>query len=185
MKGIFGFSKTFAALREGLEWQSLSLAGCPPLPTPVYGSRYLPDDFDLPALKEIMEGGVFVIEERCAEVDDEGHIPGTLWAQPPGEQGISRAKGHALDATSREGYVLFDQNGHVIPARKKKPKSKTAMKRLYDVEEAAIYLGRTVWAVREMMYRGKLPYVEDGRRKLFDVRDLDEWIERNKTRSVC
>jgi len=29
-------------------------------------------------------------------------------------------------------------------------------KRLYSIEEAAIYLGRTVWAVREMLWAKKL-----------------------------
>jgi excisionase family DNA binding protein len=57
-------------------------------------------------------------------------------------------------------------------------------KRLYSVEEAAIYLGRTTGAVREMLWAGKLPYVRDGRRILLDVRDMDAWIEKSKTRST-
>lgn len=57
-------------------------------------------------------------------------------------------------------------------------------KRLYSVEEAGIYLGRTAWAVREMIYAGKLPCIKDGRRVLLDVRDLDTWIDRNKTQYV-
>jgi excisionase family DNA binding protein len=54
-------------------------------------------------------------------------------------------------------------------------------KRLYNVKEAAKYLGRSVWAIREMYYAGKIPCVRDGRRMLFDIVDLDEWIEKNKT----
>jgi len=53
-------------------------------------------------------------------------------------------------------------------------------KRLYSVEEAGVYLGRTTWAVREMIYAGKLPCVKDGRRVLLDIKDLDIWIDRNK-----
>jgi excisionase family DNA binding protein len=53
-------------------------------------------------------------------------------------------------------------------------------KRLYSVKEAAIYLGRTEWAVREMYYKGKIPCVRDGSRVLFDIRDLDAWIEKSK-----
>jgi excisionase family DNA binding protein len=53
-------------------------------------------------------------------------------------------------------------------------------KRLYSVPEAALYLGRTVCAVREMLWSGKLPCVKDGRRVLLDVRDMDAWIEKNK-----
>ena len=55
-------------------------------------------------------------------------------------------------------------------------------KRLYSIKEAAVYLGRSEWAVREMIWAGKLPYVKDGKRILLDIRDMDEWIEQNKTR---
>ncbi len=55
-------------------------------------------------------------------------------------------------------------------------------KRLYSVKEAAKYLGRTVWAVREMLWAGKMPYVKDGRRILIDIHDMDEWIEKSKTK---
>jgi excisionase family DNA binding protein len=53
-------------------------------------------------------------------------------------------------------------------------------KRLYSIPEAGQYLGRTVWAIREMVWRGKLPAVRDGRRVLLDVKDLDQWVEVNK-----
>jgi excisionase family DNA binding protein len=55
-------------------------------------------------------------------------------------------------------------------------------KRLYSVPEAAFYLGRTVDALREIIYAGKLPFIKDGRRVLLDVKDLDAYVERNKTR---
>lgn len=57
-------------------------------------------------------------------------------------------------------------------------------KRLYNVKEAAKYLGRTVWAVREMYYAGKIACIRDGRRMLFDILDLDAWIEKNKSKLV-
>jgi excisionase family DNA binding protein len=53
-------------------------------------------------------------------------------------------------------------------------------KRLYSVPEAAVYLGRTVWGVREMVWGGKLPCIRDGRRVLLDIRDMNKWIEQNK-----
>lgn len=53
-------------------------------------------------------------------------------------------------------------------------------KRLYSVKEAAIYLGRTAWALREMLWAGKIPYIRDGRRILLDIRDMDNWIEKHK-----
>ena len=61
------------------------------------------------------------------------------------------------------------------------PASLKPLKRLYNIEEAAVYLGRTACAVREMMWAGKLPYVKDGRRVHIDIRDMDVWIERSKT----
>ncbi len=54
-------------------------------------------------------------------------------------------------------------------------------KRLLNEKEAAQYLGRSVWGIREMRYAGKLPFVKDGKRVLFDVLDLNAWIEKNKT----
>jgi excisionase family DNA binding protein len=53
-------------------------------------------------------------------------------------------------------------------------------KRLYDLKEASLYMGRTVCALREMIWAGKLPVVKDGRRVLLDVYDMDRWIERSK-----
>jgi excisionase family DNA binding protein len=64
-----------------------------------------------------------------------------------------------------------------IPNPSQKPN-----KRLYSIPEAGQYLGRTVWAVREMVYAGKIPFIRDGRRMLLDIYDMDLWIEENRTR---
>ena len=53
-------------------------------------------------------------------------------------------------------------------------------KRIYDAKEAAKYLGRSVGALREMYYKGKLPFIKDGSRTLFDISDLDAWIDKTK-----
>ncbi len=53
-------------------------------------------------------------------------------------------------------------------------------KRLYSIPEAAAYLGRSVWSMREMVWAGKLPAVRDGRRIFVDLEDMNTWIERNK-----
>lgn len=55
-------------------------------------------------------------------------------------------------------------------------------KRLYNIKESAVYLGRSVWAVREMLWAGKMPYVKDGKRILLDIQDMNNWIDRSKTR---
>ena len=53
-------------------------------------------------------------------------------------------------------------------------------KRLYNLKEAAEYLGRSEWSMRELQWKGALPVVRDGRRIYFDVKDLDRYIESNK-----
>ena len=53
-------------------------------------------------------------------------------------------------------------------------------KRLYTVKKAAVYLGRTDWGVRGLIWRGRLPEVRDGRKIYIDIKDLDRYIERNK-----
>jgi excisionase family DNA binding protein len=56
--------------------------------------------------------------------------------------------------------------------------------RLLTVEQAAVYIGRTKDAIQHMLASAKLPTVRSDRRVFIDVRDLDTWIEENKTRGV-
>jgi excisionase family DNA binding protein len=55
-------------------------------------------------------------------------------------------------------------------------------KRLYTLKEAARYLGRSVWGLRELIWAGKIPVVRGERsRKIFlDIEDLDDFICRHK-----
>lgn len=53
-------------------------------------------------------------------------------------------------------------------------------KRLYSVPEAAVYLGVSVDGIRYMIAIGRLAAVRHGRRVLVDIKDMDEFIERNK-----
>ena len=53
-------------------------------------------------------------------------------------------------------------------------------KRLYSMEEAALYLGRSPWTVAEMTRTGAIPFIQHGKRKFLDLHDLDRWIETNK-----
>lgn len=56
-------------------------------------------------------------------------------------------------------------------------------KRLYSIPEAATYLGRSVWSVRELIWNGNLPSVRMGRRVHLDIIDLDRWIDGNKVKN--
>ncbi len=53
-------------------------------------------------------------------------------------------------------------------------------RRLYALKEAAQYLGRPVWGVRELIWSGQLPVVRSGRKQYVDMRDMDSFIEKNK-----
>jgi len=58
---------------------------------------------------------------------------------------------------------------------------KRLAKRLYTIKEAAEYLGRSTWSMRELVWAGKIPFIKDGRKFYFDIKDLDEYIEKNKS----
>ena len=48
---------------------------------------------------------------------------------------------------------------------------------MLTIPEAAIYLGATNWFVEEACRAGELPSRILGRRRVLDVRDLDNWID--------
>lgn len=54
-------------------------------------------------------------------------------------------------------------------------------KRLYTLKEAALYLGRSVDALREVIWARKLPIVRDGRKIWVDIRDLETFVARHKS----
>jgi excisionase family DNA binding protein len=43
-----------------------------------------------------------------------------------------------------------------------------------------MYLGRSTWSMRRLIWAGELPAVRAGRRVHVDVNDMDAFIERNK-----
>jgi excisionase family DNA binding protein len=55
-------------------------------------------------------------------------------------------------------------------------------KRLLRLPEAATYLALAKWTVRQMALRGELKYIRrtEGGPLLFDIADLDAWIEQQK-----
>jgi excisionase family DNA binding protein len=58
-------------------------------------------------------------------------------------------------------------------------------KRLFTLKEAAEYMGRSEWGMRDLIWKGDIPIIrQSGCRKIFiDIVDLDEFIERNK--KIC
>ena len=57
-------------------------------------------------------------------------------------------------------------------------------KRLYDLKEASVYLGRPIFSVRTLIWNGAVPVVKDGRKLYLDIVDMDAYVERNKERMV-
>lgn len=57
-------------------------------------------------------------------------------------------------------------------------------RRLLRTREAADFLGCSMWKIRRLVQEGLLAYVSDaeGGRWLFDVKDLDAYIDTNKHR---
>ena len=55
-------------------------------------------------------------------------------------------------------------------------------KRLFTIKEAAVYLGRSVWSIRDLIWSGIIPVVKvSGGRKIYlDIVDLEEFINKNK-----
>ncbi len=56
-------------------------------------------------------------------------------------------------------------------------------KRLFSLKEAAQYLGRSEWGMRELIWAGRIPVVRvKGGRKIFlDIEDLNDFIKQNKS----
>jgi excisionase family DNA binding protein len=55
-------------------------------------------------------------------------------------------------------------------------------KRLFSLPEAALYLGRSTWSVRRLIWSGEIPSVRAGGLVHVDVQDMDGFIDRNKVR---
>jgi hypothetical protein len=60
-------------------------------------------------------------------------------------------------------------------------KSTSAVKRLYTLKEAARYLGRSEWGMRELIWSKKIPVVREVRKIYLDINDLEEYVNRNKS----
>ena len=71
----------------------------------------------------------------------------------------------------------------VGPSRKKTTLS--IAKRLYSIPEAAIYLGRSEWSIRRLIWSGELPSVRAGGRIHVDIVDMDAFIDQHKEIEVA
>ena len=58
-------------------------------------------------------------------------------------------------------------------------------KRLYTLSEAALYLGRSTWSIRRLIWKGDLPQVRAGGRVHVDIRDMDVFIDKHKEQELA
>ena len=52
--------------------------------------------------------------------------------------------------------------------------------RLLDVKRAAAYLGTTTWQIRKLVWAREIAHVRLGQRLLFDINDLNRFVESQK-----
>jgi len=83
--------------------------------------------------------------------------------KPVSDPGVKREKKPSKKAV-RDNPTTPDQPG----------------KRLYPLKEAAQYLGRSEWGMRELIWARKIPVVREARKIYLDIHDLNEYINRNK-----
>ncbi len=65
-------------------------------------------------------------------------------------------------------YLYVEANANINP-------------RCLTIKQAALYLGCTVWAVRELLWKGEIPFLRVGKRQVIDIRDLDAFIDARKS----
>ena len=58
--------------------------------------------------------------------------------------------------------------------------SEVTNRRLLSITEGAVYLALSKREVYNIIAAGEIPAVSQGRRKMLDIRDLNEWIARKK-----
>jgi len=88
---------------------------------------------------------------------------------------FEKFKNGYIDFQSKDYQVFMKTQGMNNPVRQK------PNKRLYSLKEASEYLGRGIWAIRRMIWNGEIAYVKAGRRVLLDIKEMDSWVEKNKT----
>lgn len=71
-------------------------------------------------------------------------------------------------------------NSNSLDLKKKKVgdsiENQTPLKRFFSLREASIYTGRGVYGIRELIWKGRLPVIRDGRKQFLDKEDLDRYM---------
>ena len=75
---------------------------------------------------------------------------------------------------------MASQTPEITKKRKAQRINIPFLKRLYTLKEAGVYLGRSEYSVRSLIWSGGLPVVKHGKKQWVDLKDMDTYIERNK-----
>lgn len=68
----------------------------------------------------------------------------------------------------------------VTPPRKQEDQRSGAVeRRLLSIREVAVYTGMSVHTLYTMVSQRRIPFVKVGRRTMFDVGLLDEWLKQH------
>ncbi len=128
-----------------------------------------------------LQGDEMTRNPEDSDLDREGAAQPLLSFPPPGEPHKRRAQLRAQRTKVLSGTSEYSPQRMCNPPL---PPRLHLRKRLLSIKEAAEYLGRTVPALRELQWAGRLPYIQEGRRVMFDLLDLDTWIEAHKRRET-
>jgi excisionase family DNA binding protein len=85
-----------------------------------------------------------------------------------------------MDVTASDAFSQIIQQAVVAGMRTALNISEATNRRLLSVEETALYLSLSEREIYNMGATRELLAVKHGRRTMFDLRDLDRWIELNK-----
>jgi excisionase family DNA binding protein len=55
---------------------------------------------------------------------------------------------------------------------------------MLNIKQSAAYMGATVWFIRSLIWDRRIPFCKFGNRLLIDRKDIDAYIDEQKTRAV-
>jgi hypothetical protein len=85
-----------------------------------------------------------------------------------------------VTGTAKSHVKLIKVSGGLSKPEKTQGFANPLPKRLFTLPEAANYLGRTIWSMRELIWRGSIPIVREGKRIFVDIQDLEAYAVRHK-----
>ena len=83
--------------------------------------------------------------------------------------------------TEKKAVKLMNEDVGLKQTQKTQGIAYPLPKRLYSLPEAAHYLGRTLWSMRELVWKGRIPIVRERKRIFVDIQDLESYVMRHKT----